>query len=49
MTVIYFADGTRVLEPDNPHRRVDRDVFLPGLSGGDPAAGPLNPVIYSAR
>jgi ectoine hydroxylase-related dioxygenase (phytanoyl-CoA dioxygenase family) len=49
MTVIYFADGARVLEPDNEHRRVDRDVFLPGLSGGDPAASPLNPVIYRAR
>lgn len=48
MTVIYFADGTRVLEPDNEHRRVDRDVFLPGLSGGDLAVSPLNPVIYRA-
>jgi ectoine hydroxylase-related dioxygenase (phytanoyl-CoA dioxygenase family) len=46
MTVIYFADGTRVREPDNPHRRVDRDVFLPGLAGGAPAAGPLSPLLF---
>ena len=48
MTIIYFADGTRVLEPDNEHRRADLKVFLPGLSGGDPAASPLNPLLYEA-
>ena len=47
MTIIYFADGARVIEPDNEHRRADLDVFLPGLSGGDLAASPLNPVLYS--
>ena len=47
MTIIYFADGTRVLEPDNEHRRADLEVFLPGLAGGDVAASPLNPVLYS--
>lgn len=46
MTIIYFADGTHVLEPDNEHRRADLKVFLPGLSGGDLAASPLNPVLY---
>lgn len=46
MTVIYYEDGARVLEPDNPHRRVDRDVFLPGLNAGDVAATPLNPRMY---
>lgn len=48
MTVIYFADGARVVEPDNDHRRADRDAFLPGLAGGDLAAGPLNPRLYPA-
>jgi ectoine hydroxylase-related dioxygenase (phytanoyl-CoA dioxygenase family) len=47
MTIIYFADGARVIEPDNEHHRADLDVFLPGLSGGDLAASPLNPVLYS--
>jgi len=36
-----------VLEPDNEHRRADLKVFLPGLSNGDLAASPLNPVLYS--
>jgi ectoine hydroxylase-related dioxygenase (phytanoyl-CoA dioxygenase family) len=48
MTIIYFADGTRVLEPDNDYRRADLKVFLPGRSGGDLAASPLNPVLYSS-
>jgi ectoine hydroxylase-related dioxygenase (phytanoyl-CoA dioxygenase family) len=46
MTIIYFADGTRVLEPDNEHRRADLAAFLPGLSGGDLAASPLNPRLW---
>jgi ectoine hydroxylase-related dioxygenase (phytanoyl-CoA dioxygenase family) len=48
MTVIYFADGTRVCEPDNPHQKVDLDVFLAGAQPGEPAAGPLNPVPFAA-
>jgi ectoine hydroxylase-related dioxygenase (phytanoyl-CoA dioxygenase family) len=46
MTVIYFAEGTRLLEPDNPHRRVDMEVFVPGVKPGEPAASPLNPLIW---
>lgn len=49
MTVIYFEDGTRLLEPDNPHRRVDMEVFVPGVKPGEPAASPLNPLIWPAR
>ena len=48
MTVIYHADGARVLEPDSAHRRADRDAFLPGLAAGDLAASPLNPLLYRA-
>lgn len=47
LTVIYFADGTRVLQPDHDHRRVDMEVFLPGLKPGDVAASGLNPLVYS--
>ncbi len=47
MTVIYFADGTKVGELDHPNRRFDRDVWLRGCEPGDLAAGPLNPVLYS--
>jgi len=48
MTVIYHADGARVAEPANEHQRADRDAFLPGLRAGDPAASPLNPLLYRA-
>ena len=30
MTIIYFADGTRALTPDNPNRQNDLDHWLPG-------------------
>jgi len=46
LTVIYFADGTRVLEPGNEFRRADREAFLSGCQAGGLAAGPLNPVLY---
>ena len=45
MTVIYYADGTRVSELDNKNRVVDRDHWLPGTEPGDLAASPLNPVL----
>ena len=48
MTVIYHADGARVLEPANEHQRADRDAFLPGLRAGDAAASPQNPLLYRA-
>lgn len=46
MTVIYFADGTRVAEPNNLHQQADLDAFLPGLRPGEPAASPLNPRLH---
>jgi len=46
MTVIYFADGVRILEPQNPHHPADLARWLPGLKPGDLAASPLNPVLY---
>ena len=36
----------RILQPDNNHRRVDMKVFHPGQRPGEPAASPLNPVLY---
>ncbi len=46
MTVIYFAEGTRVSTPDNPNRALDLKTWLPGLKPGDEAASPLNPLLY---
>ena len=46
MTVIYFADGTRVGPLDHPNRRFDRDAWLPGCEPGELAASPKNPVLF---
>jgi ectoine hydroxylase-related dioxygenase (phytanoyl-CoA dioxygenase family) len=48
LAITYFADGTRVMEPNHEHRRVDLNEFLPGLKGGDLAASELNPLLYKA-
>lgn len=49
MTVIYFADGTRVGPADSDARKLDLAVWLPGLGEGDLAASAINPLLYSAR
>lgn len=46
MTVIYYADGTKIAEPDSNARKSDMAQWFPGLKGGDPAASELNPVVY---
>jgi len=46
LTVIYFADGARVLEPGNEFRRADLEAFLTGCKPGGPAGGSLNPILY---
>jgi ectoine hydroxylase-related dioxygenase (phytanoyl-CoA dioxygenase family) len=46
MTVIYFADGARVSEPDSVYQQFDLGVWLPGLQPGDVAATPLNPLLW---
>ena len=46
MTIIYFADGTRVAEPANEYQPADLARWLPGLKPGDLAASPLNPLLY---
>ncbi len=47
MTVIYFADGTRVGAADSEPRRQDLQDWMPGLQPGDLAASPLNPLLFS--
>ncbi len=46
ITIIYYADGTRLMEPDNEHRKVDMQVFHPGQKPGELAASELNPLLY---
>jgi hypothetical protein len=45
MTVIYFADGAKIKQPDNKNRESDLAAWLPGLKPGDLAASRLNPVV----
>jgi hypothetical protein len=48
MTVIYFADGARVSEPDSVYQQFDLATWLPGLAPGDLAASGLNPRLWPA-
>ncbi len=48
MTVIYVADGMTVAEPANPFQEFDRQVWLAATPPGQPVAGELNPLIWSA-
>ncbi|MEO6916239.1 MAG: hypothetical protein ABI151_11795, partial [Chitinophagaceae bacterium] len=45
MTVIYFADGARVTEPQNKHQEADRQTWLNSLQPGEKAASIHNPLI----
>jgi ectoine hydroxylase-related dioxygenase (phytanoyl-CoA dioxygenase family) len=47
MTIIYFADGVKVMEkPDNSNRWDDLKSWLPGVEPGGLAASSLNPLVY---
>lgn len=46
MTIIYFADGARIVEPDTEHREVDLQRWLPGQKPGELAASKLNPIVW---
>lgn len=49
MTIIYMADGVRILRPDNKNRQADLDRWLPGCKPGELAASRLNPLLYSRK
>jgi ectoine hydroxylase-related dioxygenase (phytanoyl-CoA dioxygenase family) len=46
MTIIYFADGARIIQPDNKNRWNDLERWLPGQEPGELAGSPLNPILY---
>lgn len=46
MTIVWFADGARLLEADE-NKRMDM-AWFPDQKPGEPAGGPLTPVLYSA-
>ncbi|MDA1192847.1 MAG: phytanoyl-CoA dioxygenase family protein, partial [Candidatus Poribacteria bacterium] len=47
MTIIYYADGAVIAEPDNPNRQNDLDSWFPGAKPGDIAITEINPLLYS--
>ena len=46
LTVIYFANGTRVARPANDNQRVDLETFIPGARPGDEASSEMNPILF---
>jgi ectoine hydroxylase-related dioxygenase (phytanoyl-CoA dioxygenase family) len=46
MTVIYFADGARIIEPTDDFQRFDLALWLKGLQPGDLAASERNPILW---
>ncbi|MGC8669090.1 MAG: phytanoyl-CoA dioxygenase family protein [Chthonomonadales bacterium] len=46
MTIIYFADGARILPPDNKNRVMDLQRWLPGQRPGELAGSVLNPIVF---
>ncbi len=45
ITVIYFADGAHVIQPQNEHQEADRQRWLGSIEPGKLAASSLNPII----
>ena len=46
MTIIYYADGTPVVDPDKTGYGWDRHSFLPGCKPGDLAVSDRNPLVF---
>jgi ectoine hydroxylase-related dioxygenase (phytanoyl-CoA dioxygenase family) len=49
MTIIFFPDGMVVQAPQNDRQSSDLGRWLAGCLPGEPAAGPLNPVVFAGH
>jgi len=49
MTVIYYADGARAIQPDHAYRQADLARWLGGIAPGEVADRELNPLLFSER
>lgn len=47
MTVIYFADGTRLAASANRNQQRDQEAWMPGARVGEPVVTDLNPLLWS--
>ena len=46
MTVIYYADGVKVVDPVPPYQQMDLDAWLPGCEPGGPAVSYRNALVW---
>jgi len=46
-TMIYFADGTPLLDPETPGQQFDRTIWLPDSEVGNPVQSWLNPLVWA--
>jgi ectoine hydroxylase-related dioxygenase (phytanoyl-CoA dioxygenase family) len=46
MTVIYMADGIRLIAPTRKQHYLDWEAFMPGVRPDEVVDSPLNPVLY---
>jgi ectoine hydroxylase-related dioxygenase (phytanoyl-CoA dioxygenase family) len=45
ITIIYYADGARISEPQNQNQQADLEAWFPGQKPGEAAASLLNPLL----
>jgi ectoine hydroxylase-related dioxygenase (phytanoyl-CoA dioxygenase family) len=45
MTIIYYADKTTILQPDNTFREADLKTWLGGRQPGEEAESEMNPLV----
>ncbi|MHB8466766.1 MAG: hypothetical protein ACYDD7_18270 [Acidimicrobiales bacterium] len=46
MTVIWYADGARAIEPRNDYQAFDLRMWLKGTEPGEVANGARNPLLW---
>jgi hypothetical protein len=46
MTIIWYADGARAIEPQNDYQRFDLQMWLKGTQPGELAVGDRNPRLW---
>jgi len=46
MTIIWFADGALIAEPNSPEQEFDLETWLDGGTPGSPAGGRRNPLLW---
>jgi len=49
MTIIYMDEGMKIKRAENPFQQNDHASFCPQTLVGGPAAGPLNPLLYTTK